>query len=75
VALIILTEKAGRHVNDEGFIKPVIPWRHADLVLNPIGRLGRVRLIGRRLSLKPYWGKPNVRNFREDAGNVSYGKI
>ena len=25
--------------------------------------------------LKPYWGKPNVRNFREGAGNVSYGGI
>ena len=35
--------------------------------------LGRVGLIEGRLSLKPYWGKLNVRNFREDAGNVSYG--
>ena len=25
------------------------------------------------LSLKPYWGKPNVRNFREGTGNVDYG--
>jgi hypothetical protein len=25
------------------------------------------------LSLEPYWGKPDVRNFREGAGNVSYG--
>jgi hypothetical protein len=25
------------------------------------------------LSLKPYWGKPNVRNFREGAGDVDYG--
>jgi hypothetical protein len=74
VALIIPTEKAGRHVNDEGFIKPVMHWRNADLVLHPIGRLGRVELIDRRLSLKPYWGKLNVRNFREDAGNVSQGK-
>ena len=23
-----------------------------------------------RLHLKPYWGKPNVRNFRELAGNM-----
>jgi len=74
VALIIPTKKARGHVNDEGFIKPVIHWRNADLVLNPTGRLGRVGLIGRRLSLKPYWGKLNVRNFREDAGNVSQGK-
>jgi hypothetical protein len=22
------------------------------------------------LALKPYWGKPTVRNFREDDGNV-----
>jgi hypothetical protein len=68
------TKKAGRHVNDEGFIKPLIAWGNADLALNPIGWSGRVGLIGRHLSLKPYWGKPNVRNFREDAGNVSYGK-
>ena len=25
------------------------------------------------LFLKPYWGKPNVRNFREGTGNVDYG--
>ena len=25
------------------------------------------------LSLKPYWGKPNVRNFREGTGNVDDG--
>jgi len=25
------------------------------------------------LSLKPYWGKPNVRNFREGTGNVDHG--
>ena len=25
------------------------------------------------LSLEPYWGKPDVRNFREGAGNVSHG--
>ncbi len=25
------------------------------------------------LSLKPYWGKPNVRNFRGGTGNVNYG--
>jgi hypothetical protein len=24
--------------------------------------------------LKPYWGKPTVRNFREGAGNVGYGR-
>jgi len=25
------------------------------------------------LSLEPYWGKPNVRNFREGTGNVGHG--
>jgi len=24
--------------------------------------------------LKPYWGKSDVRNFREGAGNVDYGE-
>ena len=27
------------------------------------------------LALKPYRGKPAVRNFREDAGNVGHGRI
>jgi hypothetical protein len=63
--LIIPTEKARGHRNDEGFIKPLIAWGNADLALKPIGWSGRVGLIGRHLSLKPYWGKPNVRNFRD----------
>jgi hypothetical protein len=25
--------------------------------------------------LKPYWGKPDVRNFRGGAGNVNHGGI
>lgn len=25
---------------------------------------------GRRYCLKPYWGKPAVRNFREGGGNI-----
>ena len=29
----------------------------------------------RHLCLKPYWGKPDVRNFRGGGGNVSYGRI
>ncbi len=71
--MIIPTEKARGHTDDEGPIKPRVRRRDADLVLKPIGRLGRVGLIEGRLSLKPYWGKLNVRNFREDAGNVDYG--
>ncbi len=43
-------------------------------MLKSIGRLGRVGLIEGRLSLKPYWGELNVRNFREGAGNVGYGR-
>jgi hypothetical protein len=73
VVLIIPTEKAGWQANGEGCIKPAIRWGYADLALKPMGCPGRVELIERRLSLKPYWGKLNVRNFREDAGNVGYG--
>ncbi len=71
--MIIPTEKARGHLDDEGSIKPSVNWGYADLVLKPIGPSGRIELIERRLSLKPYWGKPDVRNFREDAGNVDYG--
>ncbi len=71
--LTISTVKAGRYKSDEGLIKPMVGWRYADLALNPSGPLGRIGLIERHLSLKPYWGKLNVRNFREDAGNVSDG--
>jgi hypothetical protein len=74
VALIIPTETARGPPNDEGFTKPLTAWGYADLALKPMAWSGRVELIARHLSLKPYWGKPNVRNFREDAGNVSYGK-
>ena len=31
---------------------------------------GRLQLSRVRLHLKPYWGKPNVRNFRGRAGNM-----
>ncbi len=65
---------AGRHEGDEGDIKPVELRAYADLTLEPVVHLGRVSLTDRRLGLKPYWGKPNVRNFREGGGNVSYGR-
>ncbi len=41
-----------------------------------IGLKGRPyagRLYLYYLFLKPYWGKPDVRNFREGTGNVDYG--
>ena len=38
------------------------------------GELGFRRPYLYYLSLKPYWGKPNVRNFREGTGNVDYGE-
>ena len=37
------------------------------------GVAGRARLMETRLGLKPDWGKLNVRNFREGAGNVTRG--
>ncbi len=67
------TVEARRLEDDEGSLKPVAAWGHADLALKPRGLSGRRELIGRRLSLKPYWGKPDVRNFREGAGNVGDG--
>jgi hypothetical protein len=27
------------------------------------------------LSLKPYWGKPNVRNFRGGTGNIEAARV
>jgi hypothetical protein len=74
VALIIPTVEARGHQGDEGVIKPVVERGDADLALEPVRWPGRVRLIRRHLSLKPYWGKLNVRNFREDAGNVDDGR-
>jgi hypothetical protein len=74
VALRIPTVTARGHQDDEGVIKPVGERGYADLALQPVRWSGRVRLIARHLSLKPYWGKPNVRNFREDAGNVDDGR-
>ncbi len=51
------------------------------VAVNPacwIGLKGDVvsrRLYLYDLFLKPYWGKPNVRNFREGTGNVDDGGI
>jgi len=70
VVLITPTVKARGHEDDEGSIKPRAVWEYADVTLNPIRLSGRVGLIVGRFSLKPYWGKPAVRNFREGAGNV-----
>jgi hypothetical protein len=47
----------------------------------PVCRIGLKGKSGCRrpylyyLSLKPYWGKLNVRNFRGGTGNVNYGGI
>ena len=68
--LIMPTVEARGHEDDEGSIKPRAVWGYVDVALNLIRLSGRVGLIARRLSLKPYWGKPDVRNFREGAGNV-----
>jgi hypothetical protein len=71
VALIIPTVEARGQDEDEDLIKPMIPGVYVDLGLKPMRWSGRVGLTERRLSLKPYWGKPTVRNFREGAGNVN----
>ena len=63
--MIIPTSMARGHRDDEGAIKPRVEWGYAGLALELIGLSGRVGLIERRLSLKPYRGKPDVRNFRE----------
>jgi len=73
VALIIPTVEVSWLEDDEGSLKPAAVWGYADLALKPRGLSGRGELIDRRLSLKPYWGKPDVRNFREGAGTVGHG--
>lgn len=51
------------------------------LAVKPVCRVGLKGDIASRrlylydLFLKPYWGKPNVRNFREGTGNVDDGGI
>ena len=45
------------------------PWR-----LLPARSTGRGEVIARHQSLKPYWGKPTVRNFSGGAGNVRDGR-
>jgi hypothetical protein len=32
--------------------------------------MGRAKIVAEQSSLKPYWGKPVVRNFRGGEGNV-----
>ena len=70
-------ERAGRirrrDTGDEGHAKPRRPRGYADLTLDLGGVAGRARLMETRLGLKPDWGKLNVRNFREGAGNVTRG--
>ena len=62
-----------RDTGDEGHAKPRRPRGYADLTLDLGGVAGRARLMETRLGLKPDWGKLNVRNFREGAGNVTRG--
>ncbi len=38
-----------------------------------VGQVAREEICG-RVALKPYWGKPAVRNFRGACGNGSYGQ-
>jgi hypothetical protein len=61
--LIMPATEAGRHVGDAGDVKP----RERGVLA------GRAPLTERHPGLKPYWGKPDVRNFREGAGNVTMG--
>src|SRR5882672_11752590 len=44
-------------------------WR-----LIPARSPGRGAVIARHQGLKPYWGKPTVRNFRGGVGNVRDGR-
>src|SRR5262245_7519187 len=60
--------------HDEGPIKPLEVWGYADLVLDLTPGTGRGGLIRETPRLEAVLGKPTVRNFREGAGNVSYGR-
>ena len=62
-----------RDISDEGHAKPGGLGGDTDLAFNLGGSGGRARLMETRLGLKPDWGKLNVRNFREGAGNVTRG--
>jgi hypothetical protein len=70
-------ERAGgvrmRDISDEGHVKPGGLGGDTDLAFNLGGSVGRARLMETHLGLKPDWGKLNVRNFREGAGNVIRG--
>ena len=54
------------------FIRVVTYMVHVGLALNPCIFQRRSQLNS---SLKPYWGKPDVRNFRGGAGNVMRGYV
>ena len=62
---------AGGSTGNAGRVKLLIHRGDADLALDLGGRSGRARLTGTRLDLEPYWGKPDVRNLREGAGDVA----
>ena len=62
---------AGGSPGNEGHVKPRDPWGDADAALDLRVHAGRAWLTGTRLDLEPYWGKPDVRNLREGAGDVA----
>ena len=47
------------------------PWS----VHKPVVKLRRAKTTDERSGLKPYWGKPAVRNFRGGGGNVVHGLV
>ena len=58
----------------EGVSKLVRPVGYVGIGLKPATASGRhtTELLG-AWCLKPYWGKPNVRNFREDGWKRDHG--
>jgi len=64
---------AGGCTGDEGHAKPRSPRGYADLALYLGGSAGRAWLMATCLGLEPYWGKPDVRNLRGGAGDVTKG--
>jgi hypothetical protein len=64
-----------RHRRDNGYQRLCRQGRHGTRVKPRDSRAGRARLTVRSAILKPYWGKPAVRNFRGANGNGATGML
>ena len=61
------------NLGPQGRDKPRQPLNKAKAPANRF--TGKAIADGYGLCLKPYWGKPTVRNFRGGGGNLDYGPL